>query len=265
MRSLVQRLYTSTHFSVKAVVVVQNKESQPLGLALKNVFCIPGTNSLLDFSAYIEGLNFLKEQNIDDSALFLNDTLFTKLPTAYILKRMSETIPLSQCISAPCVVSFRSKYGFFLQRNPWSNFHEHLCTATFFANSHATSLLIKTYYELNDKLKKVAHINDESIETLIGKKFAGYLNLVLFSSNANWKPEIGPTLFKQLRNKKALCFYLEHYFSSLIQNSDGGIVYINLGKHQLYFFIKHQLSLMLWKIKLLISAVYKNENIDANN
>lgn len=265
MRSVVKRLYTSKHFTIKAIVIVQNRCLHQIATELSNVYCLPGTNSLLDFSAYIEGLNFLKLKNIDDSALFLNDTLFTKLPTTYILKRMSETIPQSQSILEPCAVSFKSNYSFFLQRNPWSHFYDHLCTAVFFANRHAASLLLSAYNDLNNKLNQIGEISYEDLEAIIGKKFSTYLTLVLFSSNANWKPQIEPNQSKKLKNKKALCFYLEHYFSSLIQNSNGGVIYINLGKHHLHFFLRHQLSLTLWKIKSLTSSQYKNENIDVNN
>lgn len=255
LEKLVKNILKSKLFIIKSIVIVHNNSGAINDFKFKDVIHhISGSNQLLDFSAYREGLEYLRANKLDDAALFLNDTLFTKLPYHYILKRLSKTIFLSQSLNVPCLVSFRANYDFFLQSNPWSGASSHFCAAVFYANSEASSLLVNSY----DNLRKECSFNqlsDALIEKITGKQFFGYLRLVLFNEKSRWQPELTQSKLEPLIFKKALCFYLEHYLSALVQQSDGGIIYINNGKYFLSFKIYSYISFISWKARMLIRSM----------
>lgn len=255
LEALVKNILKSGLFKIKSLVIVHNNPDVITDFKFNDVIHhINGSNQLLDFSAYREGLAYLRENKLDDAALFLNDTLFTKLPYTYILKRLSETIFLSQSLDVSCLVGFRSNYDFFLQRNPWSGSESHFCAAVFYANSKASSLLADTYDELKEQYN-FNQLSGELIEKITGKQFFSYLKLVLFNKNSRWQPELTKSKLELLIFHKALCFYLEHYISALVQKSDGGVIYINNGKYFLRFKIFSYTSFISWKARMLIRSL----------
>jgi len=83
------------------------------------------------------------------------------------------------------------------------------------------------------------------LRRLCGDKFFNYLRLVHFDSREiGWKPILKFEQASTLLLLKGTCFYLEHAYASVVQNSNGGIIFVNVGWRALYF-----------KILLYISTV----------
>ncbi|MCM2295585.1 hypothetical protein [Rhodoferax sp.] len=260
LQDVVRRLLTSQLFDLRMLVVVHNGDYMELNLeglndVMGRVSQVTGSNMLLDFSAFYEGLAFLKEGEMDSGVLFMNDSLFTKLPSWWILRRLACDLDYSERLDVPCMVGFSADYRFFLQNNPWSGAQSYICSACFFANAKAIGLLRSLTERCmaafpNNYSENNAEDVGLRLAELIGTKFHSYLKLVLLTPTGGvWRPALSIGHIPEMQIRKALCFYLEHRLSGAIQLADGGLIFINRGKHRLGFAVRLYFTLFLWKMR----------------
>jgi hypothetical protein len=259
LQEAVKRLLNSSSFFVKTLIVVHNGDQKgdqlaSLGGSSTNVRQVDGTNRLFDFSAYVEGLEALTDEERQSGVLFINDSAYIKLPANWILKKIGEDCGFALKIDVPCIVGFGATYQFFLQINPWSDTPKYICSACFFANSMAIMLLKSLFLEgitaLNRGLNFPTSV-DEVVEALVGRKFHCYLQLLLFTPTGGaWSPRAEVAHLPDMQLRKAICFYLEHRLSAVVQINDGGLIFINRGISRVNFTLRLYFAQVIWKIKL---------------
>jgi hypothetical protein len=243
-----KQLINSLHFlqrffkSVNIVIITNSNiyQIEEIIGKVNNIKIIQGTNKLFDFSAYYEG--WLQYPPDISDAVFINDTLFMKYPYKWILKKISNDIEkINENIYGPLAISFSGEYDYILTKNPWSGSSRHICSAIFYTNHYACSIFINLIKECLDiffpdgKILFQEELGKKYLY-VFGKSFYFYLSILLFSSNNScWKPNIDVQINQKTISQKAICYYLEHRFSGLIEEQNGGIIYINRGKYKLIF------------------------------
>lgn len=265
LQVVIRRLFASNLFNLRMLVVVHNGDYVELNLEnytdlAGRVHQVNGSNSLLDFSAFHEGLDSLNDGEMESGVLFMNDSLFTKLPSWWILRRLSLDLVHAQRVDVPCMVGFGADYRFFLQSNPWSKAQSYTCSACFFANDKAIGILRSLIACCmaafpNDTFEKNTEDIGLKLTKLTGARFHSYLKLILLNSTGGvWRPTFSVGHIPHMQLRKAICFYLEHRFSGEIQLADGGLVFINRGRHRFGFTVRLYATLFFWKIQTLIRA-----------
>jgi hypothetical protein len=163
----------------------------------------------------------------------------------------------------PIAVGFGAPYEYFLQRNPWSGESRHLCSACFFANEQTVHLLRRLIGSTEEFMVEQAAVTNpierhKNLRAVLGQKFYAYLELLLFSPNANtWQPEKINTDDNLRLLRKALCFFLEHRLSGEIEINGGGLIFINRGKSKPLFQFLLYAYAFNWKIWQRIAAITK--------
>lgn len=248
LTSILNFLLADNLFNIARVVVVQN--GRKINLKIKKnenkLILIEGSNGLLDFSAFLEGADQLDDEEIESGILFFNDTLFTKWPSWWILKKISNDLSSAASLDVPCLVGFGASYPFFLQENPWSKSNSYMCSAAFYANVHAVKVLTKITKNCIENVNLVVanSLDEKIIKEYVGEKFYSYLKILLLKSSGGvWRPSGKERFSSEMRIKKAFCFYLEHYFSASVQMRQGGLIFINRGKYKFVFQLRTKISL----------------------
>ena len=105
---------------------------------------VQGSNSLLDFSGFFEGLERLLAQDPETeegNVLFVNDSLFTKHAAGCILGYVLDLDPMLRRLAVAAIAGKMDTYQSVCLRNPWSGLPGFITTFCFLLNSQALSAL----------------------------------------------------------------------------------------------------------------------------
>ena len=213
------------------IIVVNNINYES---SVNGVNTIIGTNSLLDFSAYHEGLKKIEivKPTFSGVTLFINDSFFIKFPYKYVLKKIINDLK-ENAIDGPLGFSISGTYDFYLTSNPWANTNKHMCGAIFALNQNALNSFKSLLIELDFIKSKLLKPFDLSV--FVDKSFFNYIDLLLFSKNKVWKPLHDLEVSQEMLIKKSLAFYAEHKLTADLNNAGGGIIYANRGFNNLIY------------------------------
>lgn len=103
---------------------------------------IAGSNRVYDFSAYAEGLAYLRANSVDPACLvFINDSLFQSHHPSANLHALIRQLPLLGKIEAPAIAGKADRYATVCHANPWSGLGLYVSTYCFGLNRPALPIL----------------------------------------------------------------------------------------------------------------------------
>ncbi len=186
-----------------------------------------GSNSILDFSAYFEGLNLIKDKiNESSPILFFNDTLIFKHDFSFSINEIFKYYDLMNEINFAAMAGFKSNYNSICLKNPWSNNSVFIPTYLFLLNVQGFKILNQIKESINfenliidENIFDSINANPQFIELL--KSHTIYNQSPLSWNKNNYKIQD-----LNLFYKKAFCVYLEHRLSGEISNV-GGLIFLN--------------------------------------
>ena len=191
-----------------------------------------GSNALLDFSGFFEGLERLLATWPEAAAgnvLFVNDSLFTKHAASCIMGRVLGLDALLRQLQMPAMAGKLDPYRSICRQNPWSGDRGYITTFCFMLNARGLPIV--------QQLRSLAAEDDVFADAAVcdeawGERTASGIARVhprapgLESFPYLW-PAVASTPAQLLR-KKAACVYLETRLSGAI-GREGALVPINVG------------------------------------
>lgn len=213
-------------------VVVSNNPSHTWQTAPSGLQPLRGSNSLLDFSGYFEGLVALLKSFPDaalGNVLFVNDSLVTKHAASVLLQRVIALDRLLQQIAVPALGGKLDPYRAFCLKNPWSGHAGYITSFCFLLNTQSLVLLQQLAAEaeaagllgglpLADPLW--GHGLPHDLREMIRA------HLLYEGSPMRWPgTDKSPS---ELLQRKACCAFFEHRLSGLVGQA-GVVVPINAG------------------------------------
>jgi hypothetical protein len=118
-----QRIAQRHGVALRGVLVCNRAQELPAGLHELGFDAAAGSNALLDFSGFFEGLERLLATRPEAAAgnvLFVNDTLFTKHAAPCILGRVLRHDALLRQLKLPAIAGKLDPYRSICRQNPWS-------------------------------------------------------------------------------------------------------------------------------------------------
>ena len=201
-------------------VVVANRFKEDEHRIKSDWAVIRGSNRVHDFSAYAEGLDYLRSVGKHtDNVLFLNDTLFEKHHPVANLRALLRQFHLLSQVQAPAIVGKSDVYRTACHLNPWSGLNLYISTYCFGLNHAACSILngIDTF-----ATKDLGPIDGEISSKTWGlgltAGFREFIRCFLIYEQPDFRWE-GRDLHagdKRLLSVKARCIYSEHRLSGEI-------------------------------------------------
>ncbi|BAL97474.1 hypothetical protein RGE_41380 [Rubrivivax gelatinosus IL144] len=220
------------HGATLDLVVVANNPRHAMAMAPSWFDLVPGSNELLDFSGYFEGLQ--RHQSRASiiqcrSVLFVNDSLFTKHAAEQILGRVLRLEPLVQQILPPAICGKLDCYRSFAMNNPWSGLPGYITSFCFALNKEALQSLerLPALAELDGVDSTLMPDSSDwgrGLPTVIREYLRAHLSYP--SSPYRWPRAANAST--QLLSRKAACAYFEHRMSGVI-GSSGVLLPINAG------------------------------------
>lgn len=194
---------------------------------------LPGDNADLDFSAYFQGLDFLKAKHGQELGvvIFINDSLFLRHNPLANLQRIVGLTSLLAEMKAPAITGKADSYQTICLRNPWSGLNSYVSTYCFALNNGAQSIL--------GRLRALAEADglydtSGNFSTNWGSPLnPAFRELLLANIHYSASPYRWHSISKHQNNapllqKKVRCIYYEHRLSGEI-GLNGCIVPINAG------------------------------------
>jgi hypothetical protein len=226
--SKVEKIAFKNKLSIRGVVVCNKKQSKIYNI--KNWDIINGSNSILDFSAYYEGISFLLKDNyFFHNTLFLNDSLFLKHDYYFSLNQILKFNFLANEIKLPCLVGFRSFYSSICLENPWSKSPSFIPTYLFLLNTNAINVFLSLQqYAIKDEIfienffNSNKKLNPQFIELIKA-------HLIYKNSPLKWAGGDYYSVDNLTVNKKARCVYFEHRLSGEI-SKNGALLFVNAAR-----------------------------------
>lgn len=200
---------------------------------------IQGSNELLDFSGYVEGLKYLGYSG-RESIIFINDTLFIKHPYKLILKELLFSYGYIYKLSIPIIVGKSDSYSTFYIKNPISGISKYISTFCFMLNSKGIDIFICIYNKITNNIS----ILDRDI-------FNNFITLHFYEKNFSLNIAANTIIMNQLElDKKKKTIEIEHSLTGLI-SLQGAIIPINAK-------LKIGILIFLFRVyKSLLNKVYK--------
>jgi len=227
-----QRIAQRHGVALRGVLVCNRAQELPAGLHELGFDAAAGSNALLDFSGFFEGLERLLATRPEAAAgnvLFVNDTLFTKHAAPCILGRVLRHDALLRQLKLPAIAGKLDPYRSICRQNPWSGDRGFVTTFCYLVNARGLPIVRQLRsLAAHDDVFADAAVGDEAW----GRKMPAALrehiraHLAYEGSPYLWPPA-GSTPADHLR-KKAACVYLESRLSGAI-GREGALVPINSG------------------------------------
>lgn len=176
---------------------------------------VQGSNSLLDISAYHEGLDLLTHTFTRfDFFLFSNDSTFARYSFSTLLSLIIRRIkkPILMSSKLPIIVGHKGIYNDVIHANPLSNLTFFLPTDFFALNKFSISLAVELYSNL-------IHIECELSSS--AAPFEHFLQYLFDHQQGVWEPAVHHNITMDLLKKKRASVIYEHYLSGLIANNSG--------------------------------------------
>ena len=226
-----QKLASRHGVTLRGVVVCNNTQHawRPLQ---REVEVLRGSNRLLDYSGYFEGLDHLLARHpeaVDDNVLFVNDTLVTKQAAACILGRVLGLGSLLLQLQVPAMSGKLHPYRSICLRNPWSGLPGYITTFCFMLNARAVpSLRELTAQAAADDVFAQAELADDAWGRRMPPLFREHIRAHLSYAGS---PYLWPSATERnadMLRRKASCVYFEGRLSGAIASA-GALVPINAG------------------------------------
>lgn len=226
-----QRIATAHGVVLCGVVVSNNTAALPASLG-PGLEAVRGSNDLLDFSGYFEGLERLLcvQTRVDsDNVLFVNDSLFTKHAASCILGRVVGLDALLRQLQVPAMAGKVTAYHSICRQNPWSGDRGYVSTYCYMLNARGLPIM--------RQLHSLAAEDDVFVDAPVsGEAWGRRMPLVLRESIRahlcyRGSPYLWPAAASsqtELLRKKAVCVYLETRLSGAV-GREGALVPINSG------------------------------------
>lgn len=215
IRTAMQRIGRQLGVGFRGVIV--DNGSHDLLEADDNWVNIRGSNREQEFSAYVEGVDALREDGLSPaSVLFINDSTFNRHNAKGILKELVRYVAAIEDISTPCIVGKADDYNSICYMNPWSNLLLYVSTFCFLLNRGAVPLIIEVVRGADLALgSKDVDISTKAWGAGLDYRFREYLRSHLSHPGlpTSWYQLPTHISNRQLINQKMRCVYLEHKLS----------------------------------------------------
>jgi hypothetical protein len=178
---------------------------------------VAGSNALMDFSGYCEGLAVLGPRQ--GAVLVLNDTLFTDHNAGFMLARLLRYRDFIAACDVPAIAGKVDHYSSVCFANPWSGADAYVSSFAFLLSAKALPILPRLYAEVDGVMGDPAlAIGDPGWAPGLDPRFRAYLRLHLLTDfdPLSWYRLKAGTVAADLPARKARCVYLEHRFSGEI-------------------------------------------------
>jgi len=233
------KLAKSLSISVTGVIVTNNIVHGDAGNTV-NFSVISGSNSVLDFSAYYEGLQHLeKTHKVSTEVIFINDTLFTKHHAGINFKSLIRQIALLRKIKIQAMTGKIDHYLTIILKNQWSHLPMYVTTFCFAINKHGLSAFKDIYDSLAIQLpysKSPVSLLSEQWGKTLPPSVVEYIRgfLVYQHDDFSWGASVHQ-MSDEFISKKAMCIYLEQRLSGEF-GLNGCILPTNIGlKNKILF------------------------------
>jgi hypothetical protein len=178
---------------------------------------IPGSNALMDFSGYCEGLSALGTHQ--DAVLVLNDTLFTDHNAGFMLARLLRYRDFIAACDTPAIAGKVDHYFSVCFANPWSGANAYVSSFAFLLSAKALPILPRLYAEVDEIMGDPAlALGDPGWAPGLDPQFRAYLRLHLLTDfdPRSWYRLKAGAVAADVLARKARCVYLEHRLSGEI-------------------------------------------------
>lgn len=234
-------------YDISGVIISNNNKYQDYK-SVHNFEIIAGSNCLFEFSAYHEGItNILEKKEQNTPILIINDTLFTKHNSNYILKKTLCFYNTVNRISNPVMVGRFDPYNNILYSNPWNDHPGYISSFCMLVN-HSGAEIISSCY---DTLKDFFPDNGSCADDINNPDWGAGVNYQLREFIRSHLLDIGTeTSWYQANNYKkdisrldikGKCVFMEHYISGVIGREGILISIIPTWKGKVMNFINEQI------------------------
>jgi hypothetical protein len=178
---------------------------------------VAGSNDLMDFSGYCEGLAALGPR--EGTVLVLNDTLFTDHNAGFMIERLLRYRDFIAACDVPAIAGKVDHYSSVCFANPWSGADAYVSSFAFLLSAAALSILPRLYAEVDQVMGDPAlAIGDPGWAPGLDPQFRAYLRLHLLTDfdPLSWYRLKAGAVAADMLARKARCVYLEHRLSGEI-------------------------------------------------
>lgn len=178
---------------------------------------LAGSNALMDFSGYCEGLAALGPQH--GPVLVLNDTLFTDHNAGFMLDRLLRYHAFIAECAVPAIAGKVDEYSSVCFANPWSGANAYVSSFAFLLSAEALPILPRLYAEVDGVMGDSSlAVGAPGWAPGLDPRFHAYLRLHLLTDfdPLSWYRLKTGAVTEDTRARKARCVYLEHRLSGEI-------------------------------------------------
>jgi hypothetical protein len=226
-----QSLAARSGIRLRGVVVCNNAE-HPCPAPSAEMRFLRGSNELLDFSGYFEGLAHLLAHSpsvASGNVLFVNDTLVTKHAAGCILGRTLALDALLQQLHLPAMAGKADHYRSICLCNPWSGHATFITTFCFLLNARAIPAMGNLKADaVADGVFATTSLADPEWGQSMPAPFREHIRAHLVYGDSPYLWPSATTSTEEPLHKKACCVYFEGRLSGAI-GSSGAMLPINSG------------------------------------
>lgn len=250
---IINKLYNYLpDYELDGVVISNNHVVEQI--TMKGFHIENGTNSLFEFSAYKEGIDFLEDSSLLPSGvpiLILNDTLFLKHNAKFFLRKIVSYYSTIQRTELPTMAGRLDPYNNICYSNPWNNMNGYISSFCMLINEKSAKIIVSCYNEL----PKYFFSNDiDIIDPKWGMQIESRLrefirsHLIDIDTDTVWYQAKLLHNDKQRINIKAQCVFMEHFISGKIGESGIVVSIFPTWKGNVLNFLNEQLAKIKRKI-----------------
>lgn len=244
MQARLEHVAAKIGVSLRGIVVANNPDHD-LG-ARPGWQTIRGSNAIMDFSAYYEGLSALAASGLPQEAvLVLNDTVFTDHNSYWNLKEVLKYRQFVAEVDLPCIVGKVDDYPSVCFHNPWSGLNAYVSSFCFLLNRPGQEAFLRVYERLPEEFPATTlPVTHPDWGKQLDPVFRTYLRLHLttdFDPNSWYKAKKYNNNSRILQTK-AFCVYLEHRLSGEIGRNGVIIAFNAWAKAKVKYFLMERLG-----------------------
>jgi hypothetical protein len=213
--ALLARVGGATGYAFGGIIV--DNAAAAIATSLPDWHVIAGSNTLMDFSGYCEGMAVLGEPK--GAVLVLNDTLFTDHNAGFILERLLRYHEFIGGSDSPAIAGKVDHYSSVCFANPWSGANAYVSSFAFLLSAAALPILPRLYAEVDQVMGDPGlAISDPGWALGLHPRFRAYLRLHLLTDfdPLSWYRLKAGAVAADVLAQKARCVYLEHRLSGEI-------------------------------------------------
>jgi hypothetical protein len=231
-------------------VVVGNNADHSWPADCDGLRFLHGSNELLDFSGYLEGLEHLlvvEPASASDNVLFVNDSLFTKHAAGCLVRHVLGLDPLLRQIRLPAICGKQDPYRWISLRNPWSGHPGFVTTFCFMLNATALPMIRRLRDDAQaDGLFVDAPPDDDAWGMGLSASFREFIRVHVSYAGSPYLWPAAPGSDARLLRKKACCVYFESRLSGAI-GAEGVVLPINAGPRSRSDIFVRELAARAWR------------------